>query len=138
MKDCVSLEIAKKLKEAGWPQAIYQPINRFSHRNNTHFYVPFSGDAEIWPLVRREDWKEALKDNSIDGFIAAPTIAELLGALPKELKAKMTRRLMLISDGNGWEARYQGNRIASPSADAPNPADALAMLWMALKEKNLV
>lgn len=127
MKDCVSLEIAKKLKEAGWAQELC------AHGTEL-FYVTTHADKDaIWSREGIERWHGVVKEQT-----AAPTIGELLEALPLErrnfhnLRAPLTLERELVV--GGWFAGYHDDIGIS----SDTPADALAELWMALKEKGLI
>lgn len=115
MKDCVSLEVAKKLKEAGWPQV--------TTRKSFYWFIYKSGEVLDYC---GPTW-------AIEGLIAhylAPTIGELLEVLGLvELKALNNGSYRVWNHKNDHE--HEGH-VAS------NPADALAELWMALKEKGIV
>lgn len=109
MTDCVSLETARELKEAGWPQlgcyyyAVYE-----SKKGGKVPEIVFDGPALT------------------DFEFAAPTIGELLEALPW---------CGLVKEGGKGYQATQGNFSISDWSD--NPADALALLWLELKKKNL-
>lgn len=123
MKDCVSLEIAKQLKEAGWKLG----------KSNLHWYVYTGKDAEIQPNIAKVRVRSRLWKN-----YPAASIGELLEALPKEVER---RHLCLGSPtGTRWWAMYDG--IAPLDSlyitKHPNLADVLASLWMELKKEGIV
>lgn len=96
----VSLELAKKLKEAGWHQA------------GEHFL-----SENVSELPR----------------YAAPTIGELLEALPK---CKLQKH---PTDG-GYYAWIPAHPFGHPTLKSfsADPADAFAELWLSLQSKNLL
>lgn len=128
MKDCVSLDIAKKLQEAGWKQ---------DDGTYYHYYLRLDGQYST----------ESVHHLVLNRYtIAAPTTGELLEALPTSIT--------IFGEGSDewglnlypridkrWGCSYQreGFEIETRySQDASTPADALALLWLALKEKNLL
>ena len=114
-KDCVSLEIAKKLQGAGWPQD--------GDKVSTWAY---------WYGIK-EDLKLSLSAHLSLGYgdtVAAPTIGELLEELPDGVS------LWRGSGSKTWHAQTEDESLGVRLITTP--ADALATLWLALKEKNLV
>lgn len=134
MKDCVSLEIAKKLKEAGWKQLVEDGVQFW-------WLVPCDGRT---PHVEPFRINEAIEEPVADS-IAAPTIGELLEALPVGIELYKERDdesrgdycAQLDPDGPNAVKEIMAERWADPCY-SPNPADALALLWMALKERGIL
>lgn len=140
MTDCVSLEIAKKLKEAGWKQEslyLYGDGILTLKEEPPHF-KRYDGirtpGCSCCSATEREDVRE---------WCAAPTIGSLLAALPK-VHPSYAEFYLNLSPWCGWDADYRcfepsGNTGEKGHTDDINhPADALAELWMALKERGIV
>lgn len=104
----VTLETAKKLKAAGFPQ---KTVFFWAHpnRSNVEWHV-----SRYAGLHRNQT-------------IAAPTTQELADQLPPV-------RLYKIEDGPGWRAQKYGPKIVI-WRDADTMAEALALLWLKLHEK---
>lgn len=117
MKDCVSLEIAKQLKGAGWKQD-----GSFVYRNSQ-----FGWSELLAGTGGNEEW------------CAAPTIGELLEALPKGVDLHKERDDETRGEYSvGLDPYEQGDFSSADWHYAANPADALALLWMELKKKGIV
>lgn len=127
MKDCVSLEVAKKLKEAGWVQD-----------GTEYYYGQYSGDTVLWVLRHYTDEK-IWKDNSSSTVLCAPTVADLLEALSAKA---LFGELNWNYHGGTWGARFTmelGKHVyLMPDERQKNPADALAIIWITLKEAGLI
>ena len=116
--------MAKKLKEAGWSQKI--PSQWYAKDKNW----------EIQSVLQRhscrfhptEGWHEHGCPHL--ELIAAPTIGELLEELPDGVS------LWRGSGSKTWHAQTEDESLGVRLITTP--ADALAALWLALKEKNLV
>jgi len=130
MKDCVSLDIAKKLEEAGWK------------RDDRHWiWIVAFGKGS---LQMAREWRDTLFDKrcfenlcetaNFKEHFAAPTIGELLEALPDWSTIKKMER------GEPLKQYLTYNNIELPgwNSTQDNPADALALLWMKLKKKGII
>lgn len=124
MKDYVSLDIAKKLKEAGWKQitttkSFYWLVYK-DGRNSLEY---------LWPTWAVADLKE---------YFYAPTSGELLEALPVERENRRGLLAPLILERGtvvgGWFACYHDDIGVS----SDEPADALALLLLELVKKGIV
>lgn len=113
MTKTVSLETAKLLKEAGWPQ---------DGGTVEHWYRPNGY------LVDRFDYSGTSPNKD---YTAAPDVSELLAALPGGKKG-----IVLFKAEDGYQVRYPDTD--SPAFKNANPAEALAQLYLALKEQKLV
>lgn len=132
MKDTCSLDIAKKLKEAGWPQSQGGSADVcyvWTHQPEAPKAVHLSGSDGIHDYDYEPEW-----------WFNAPTIAELLEALPDEAEDEegSEARLTVTKTGKQYIATYGDNEFALEAELNPNPADALALLWLALKEKKII
>lgn len=141
MKDCVSLDLARKLRDAGWEQV-----------NTHHAWVwdelPQGGYAGVsdkteppemaW-MIQSPMCPDEFKSESV---FAAPIISELLDALPHPHDRTGHKNLKLYrADDETYEAYYSdigGETWENCIASSPNPADALASLWLALREKKII
>lgn len=118
MKDCVSLETAKRLKEAGWPQDKLRQL--------------YEDEYRFWWWAVHDGKKFALMDrprSDDDLCFAAPTIGNLLGSLPDRTELK---RIDNTGTEFTWFALHDDLSEAT-GARSDSPADALAELWMKLK-----
>lgn len=125
MSDFVSFEIAKRLKDAGFPQpkpafgqAWYDGIS------GTIFLVvetfddnpePFNG---IWIIEKGGDIQHAERD-MFDGFLYAPTITDILRELPGAC---------LRWNGSEFLCKYRGESYSE------NSAEATAKMWIVIKK----
>lgn len=117
---CVSLETAKRLKAAGFPQ----------YSSAVEFWNDMAGAWHIRQSVR----------NPVATILAAPTAQELADELP--IGIKVTKNYDSVDETQGyiaWRAPEYGTpedkpknkRIGFPG---DNMADAMASLWLALHE----
>ena len=129
----VSLECAKKLKEAVWPQ----------DSTNCFFWVGGrSNPDQPWKV---EDWRvvdSKLRFQAWQSDIpcAAPTAEEILRRLPAELRDPKSRRLSpltLFVDGERWIAEYPFFTLIA-GVPGLTLCHALADMWICLKENNLL
>lgn len=116
-------ELAKELKDAGFPQAFAAGMN---------FYYSDNDKAEhhLW-------LKDALSNDNIPHCTKKPTLSELIEACGEEFDALFS----------GWEDIHKGYRDKDKQwrADATNrtgyscagstPEEAVARLWLALNVK---
>jgi len=122
----VSLEMAEKLKEAGYPQ-----------ENGLFYWVcrrarKYSNEKDCWYILEYSHTSNFKGDN----IYAAPTASELLG--------KMGNLSINIQDV-GIRGRYciGGYSLDDPMMYLPlfkrnNLSDALAQMWIHLKENGLL
>ncbi len=159
----VSLETAKKLKEAGWKQ---NDESDFCYAKKMvceyHGKMP-QGAFECSQSAREfscEEWKKnepvLIQRNcscwydgdcihDTDNAIQAQTTDELLEALPKWIEDGFERTLTLSPrntvDGQDWCASYEPKARQLDRLCANygiTPAEALAFLWLELKSKKLI
>lgn len=150
MKTC-SLELAKQLKEAGYPQnccegGYYSNYGVDEIGESDDYY--HSGRVSKDDLWEREDneielldyhhaWfliraKEQHKDLDIQLF-AAPTADEILDRLPKIISVFKSEMLK-----NGWTVGYESESVEYTSETAYALADAAAKMWIYLKKEKLI
>ena len=109
----MNYELAKKLKEAGFPQVRHYGINDYLSE----------------PLPHGDDDK--------NDFIAIPTLSELIEACPKFLDKKdivWGGRFTLFAEEKGWVATYRdraGDSVGN-SGEGDYPEEAVANLYLAL------
>lgn len=118
MKDSVSLEVARKLKEAGWEQDRKEP--GFFHRL-----------TDNGGLIRTAYWEIPMFGS--EHRLAAPTIGEMLEALYPVAFLFGNATAEHEKEGK-WGVACQGQ----DTIHNDNPADALADLWISLKEKGII
>ena len=125
---CVSLELAKQLKEAGFPQ-------------ESLFYWVYPGtwwgDGDE-PLLfeRGHFFRSSTFVVGKDCGIPAPTVAELGEALPAYLDNNNTPTLTL-DKGDGWDCCYK-DRKQHHLVGAEKMSDVLAKMWLYLKKEGLL
>lgn len=117
----VSLELAKQLKEAGYPQEglwywTGDITNEIELRNSIH-------------------WSSGQRFKKV---YTAPTVAELLGKIPFD-NARLEKIVTAYGGKEVYRAKhiidYKGN---SHNEDENNPADAMAKMWLYLKKEKLL
>jgi len=118
----VSLKIAKRLKEAGFDQSktdyfLYQYVGSFSTDPPIN-----SGD---WELRPRKD-----EGRGIGRHVAAPTIDDLLKVLDCNIS-------FIRNNARSWRV-YDNDVPIGNMVEHINLVDALALLWLALKEKGTI
>ncbi len=119
-KYVVSLELAEKLKAAGYRQT--------EDGRSTSYFVWatwMEGESEV----------RAAKD-TYGSYIAAPMGDELLEQLPKE--NQKLGYLELCQDGQNWMPRYVKVPRTTIWIKNLKPADALAELWLWCKKNGHV
>ena len=108
----MTYELAKQLKEAGFPQNMESKFGK----NRGHNWQTFNGCEE--------------SEFSYPGFEegpAAPTLSELIGALPKN------QPIQLYGQEGTWSATT-GNLSGLVEVKGKTPSEAVANLWLALQK----
>lgn len=115
----VTLDTAKKLKAAGFPQGT-QLLHIYRWTDNSMTERP---PKFIHQLIRRGDRR-------LDGFdvYAAPTAQEIADQLPAK---SMGGYLRLSRSNTGWIAGYG---LSGLQSNASTMVEALALLWLKLQE----
>jgi hypothetical protein len=109
-----SLETAKRLREAGWPQNVSEK-----------YLCAFVGEC-----------RHLLPEPTIHcDHVAAPDVSDLLEALPYGYLYK--------TDHGSYRAMFKDpdnvSKVDVPATELhSSPAEALASLWLELKSKNLL
>jgi len=150
-----SLELSKKLKEAGWPQEYDDDSCTLPHPDHgtyfcweneerpcTSFACNCGKTHGKWKVNKRED-------NNFNPFFAAPTVEEVLRKLPPTMLRKNGntyslhfQRKNLFEDG--WEVSYYRVKDGMELAPATLPAfadtlaNAAAAMFCYLAEHNLL
>ncbi len=120
MIDCVSLETARKLKAGGWPQRLLLKKSWYYTKNQYSLGPYFLYINRI-----------------VQSAIAAPTIGDLLEVLSSVTLSKLENSYQAWwVDEKEMNKGNSGNNVLR--SDEANPANALAMLWLSLKEKGLI
>lgn len=147
-KDCVSLDVARKLKAAGWEQNDDDHYLMYAKRH----YAPCKGKSPetcqcTFDLICDQEScdYDGCCNHDRTSALAAPTIGELLEALPKHYRNLTESRFVMIWNWlqNKWHVGYQMMGEFTDYFDGTEhldvaPADALALLWLELKAKNLL
>lgn len=126
----VSLEMAKKLKEAGWEQ-----------KDCSHYWT----DKEICV----SEFQANVSDTKLIGLAetAAPTAEEVLRELEPSIEVGGERLYLLISDDRdwigdeSWDICYSKDRLLGGDVWVRHKqgfAGACAKMWIHLKENNLL
>lgn len=130
----VSLELAKSLKEKGYPQG-------------GHFWWDFNGIEDIWILVCE---MELPSDYIQDSNFYAPTADEILDLLPDYVQFEehsLPFKLKIHKELEEYQIVYaRHRRIITEKLDyqergrcfADSLADAAAKMWLYLKENDLL
>ena len=126
-KQVVSVEIAKKLREVGYPQEGLWGYSKLKHRDYTILNSnSFTSKVEI---------KIEEKEKDSGYYIVAPTVAELGEALP-------LNRINCYKAGDKIDTYYFSLNNFEGSTpyigEASTEADARALMWLKLKEEGLL
>lgn len=130
---CVSLETAKKLKEAGFPE----------HGTERTWSIGGDKCEKDWTLVNEDD--EAVSRTT---FIAAPDAQEIGELLPADIPGfydeAPTYFLVCAKFDDGWMLEYEhavdsgGYKPRYVSMGYANESEARAACWLYLKENKLI
>lgn len=143
----VSLEMARKLKEAGWPQYDNGAAGFFWLY--PHYIVPFFDDEyhpkeRDWSLKYWESGMPHHKCIEIDhpGFLRAPSAEEILRRLPRRLAfdGELEGKWICVNsdaDRKGWKIGYLDCRQV-PVIEDDTLANAAAAMWCYLAENGLL
>ena len=109
--DCVSLEVSRKLKDAGWPQA--------------------GGSNRLWVTESGEGVPDFMRCSGVIWSIAAPTLGEMFAwASQRQMNVELNMHYEAGASATVWY--YQNEpKVARypkvPNADRPTPADAFGL-----------
>ena len=122
-KYCVSLEIAKKLKEAGW-------------KKETEFWWHETMKVELVDKV----WYKGVKEDVGGRFFPAPITDEILEELPYEIKIQDRFYWLCIEkEPDHYIVFYKDeNKDISEFREDKSLPNALAKMWLYLKSNNLL
>ena len=126
-KHCVSLGIARQLKEAGWEERVefYYEENAFQLA-----LIPKS-NARYW----EKDYVYPGQLNNKWNAYPAPIATELLEELPREVSIKQYPE----NDSVRYQVGHNADKIGLQTFKYNNNlCDALAEMWLYLKEKGLL
>ncbi len=133
----MNYELAKRLKDAGFPQ---EGTQSFYHQNiwllhkKENLWYPGTRMSLLelkdhgrnrpikWPLFSLEkewDW---------DNHIYVPTLSELIEACIKE-------KFQLVKLDGGWHAQSGENWVVACKGSGETPEEAVVNLWLALNKK---
>jgi len=132
-KHCVSLEVAKKLKEAGWTKETKFYWKEFQVTKGTDFYNPHIVERHYQDLFlerNKRDCKEWLDAEYPNKYFSAPLATEILEDI-----FKVVSRL-----GSSNNCVWDDSAIPVFSCDfkSNNYINALGECWLYLKTNNLL
>lgn len=143
----VSLDLAKQLKEAGYPQRIDEngrhPLSTFFYWQE--FCLKRTDICEwflMWNSKREKDGRSWYAGR----VIAAPTVAELGEELPQIITSnRIGDGWLIIEKYQGgsdhaviWKIRYEMHGEIAVEKQGYSEADARARMWLYLKKENLL
>lgn len=118
MRNQMTYELAKKLKNAGFPQ-------------KGEYKYGWRGDAGGDFIIHRND-EAIIKDNvssfsEVDEMLACPTLSELIEACGEGLWS-------LARHANIWQTNFKDGMAGETAGSTPE--EAVANLWLYLNKKN--
>ncbi len=116
----IDYELAKKLKDAGFPQkeyGFYGDGERYQFRETHDPYEP--NNRTMWVRYYSEEWIQ----NHLDEIVYFPSLSELIEACGSYFDFLQNKE-----DSYGWRAVSGGGEEGSGSS----PETAVANLWLAL------
>lgn len=134
----VSLELAKQLKEVGYPQeesVFNYRVPAIMGTDEEDDAISDNPDYFDWTL----DYGKTYGDNK--EYIAAPTVAELGEQLPAYIsRDKGAETLCYAKGGGSWGcwASTNGSDQTIKDISAKSEADARAQMWIYLKNNGLL
>ena len=133
----ITLETAKKLKEAGFPQKNKEYYYYQSYNNKDIAWLSHHSLQDKCDAI--EVYRDGLYDEPIKLY-AVPTLEELLAEMPDTIGNIYKFHLIKLSDKyittyldknfNAWKFEYESQRT--------DPSEAVANLWLKLKQEGLV
>jgi hypothetical protein len=134
---CVSLELAKKLEKAGYPQ---ESLFYWCENEDTgEFFLSYKNEIKA---DHGHDWRQF-------AWYSAPTASELGEALPREIEYQVDKNepgfrdyepRISVDIDNNWLIRYgdfTADKILIAFKDK-SEANARAKMWLYLKSNNLL
>ena len=135
-KQVVSLDLCKKLKEAGYPQddsyyAWIRPLEPYRTLMKVEHELRGYNDMTWGSMPQRE---------LSEYWVSAPTVSELGEKLPSELNTDKQEGLEIHRSRCEWIVAYriQGSTWRISKCDDNSLADAMAEMWLYLKDKELL
>lgn len=128
---CVSLELAKRMKGLGWDKRTLFSWFKFVHKEKED-----DGDWTL-QIEGRDFWGSGSLPNFIHEGFLAPTVAELGEALQEAFdpfQSSHRSSLVPIFHGDGY-AWYQNGEVTIRGS---TEAEARGLLWCWLKEKKTI
>jgi len=115
-------ELAKKLKDAGFPQDMKQGDEFFMDKKRTGFYGEYDCDGALYP------WGDGL--DGTGACIKKPSLSELISACEEEFYGVM-------KDGLGWIAKAGDSSTSEIQliCVGKTPEEAVNKLWRQLNKK---
>ena len=126
----VSLELSKKLKEAGYPQE-----GLWCHIDNG--VIGYEG-IKLVRQTQAYKLKKKLFDAGVIKYCVAPTVAELGEALPKYYATRSAISTIYERMYQCWDSERKEPLNEKWAKTAGTEADARAKMWLYLKENGLL
>jgi hypothetical protein len=126
---CVSLELAKELKEAEWKKEteLWWEVSDTDCSLITKLKVRFWEKDYIYPGQPLHKWN----------FYSAPLATEILEELPSEYESWIT--IIRTKPSNGYRLLHRDIEVKiGLNLDGDNLPNALAKMWLYLKKEKLL
>lgn len=121
-KHCVSLEIAKQLKDAGW-------------NKKTKFWWCLKGELLAGYELRYFNEPKSYIEQFCKDVISSPFATELLDDLPREISINQYPE----NDSVRYQVGYNKDKMALQTYRySNNLCDALAEMWIYLKKEKII
>jgi hypothetical protein len=136
----ISLETARELKEAGYPQEDHERYWNDGSLNTESSDISCDRPGDYCPSGKRKNNCEECEYLVRHVTYAAPTTDELLERLPRfVISNNYCCNLRLYPDVVGWTVAYTSyNGEHNISQNNVNISEALASMWVYLKSHNLL
>lgn len=129
-----NLGLCKRLRELGFPQLeTYLHWSNYLYNEEFGYDPTFMDDFQVSDLSLNELYLKDLPEKMV--YFAAPTVAELIHVLGD--KFGVLERFVTRSSGKGNFGCYMPRDIGA-NRIGDSPVEALAELWIHLREKGLV
>lgn len=131
----INYELAKELKEGGFPQ-VYKtskPYMDFAYDTGGELMMMHDDNDTNWWLGQGYDFRPEGKENEL--LVKCPTLSELIDACGDRFTSLWNMR-------DGWQAKYMdgvfendSNPILIVRGSGSTPEEAVARLWISLHGK---
>ena len=135
MKNVVSIETAKALRDAGFPQPKPEPGQFWYDYTKRLFVIAAVGTTSITGMWIERGTAFQSKMNEFDIF--APTATDILEQLGYDEKKGLEFSMQLCDRGSGnkWTVRSHNFNTGLLIQTSENPAEAAAQMWLAANQK---